>query len=519
MSASSRPKGPSLAGKPGGWRGITERLARLYARVPAPSVGLLAGAAAFVVYLLTLAPTVMSNDVGRFQVAAPLLGTGHPTGYPTFILLGHLFTYLPFGDVAYRINLLAAVSGAVAVGLFVPVARALGASVLPAAGMALLYAFSGTFWSQATVGEVYALHAAFVLAVLLLMLRWRERRGTEGGGGWDLAFAGLLYGLAAGNNAGTVLLAPALLVLLVAGRPPVRQLLGAGGAFLVGLSVYLYVPVRGFAGAWHNYGDPVRNWAEAWLLVSGARFRGLLDLSPASLSKGARGFWAGLFGQAQAPPLSVAVGLILVVGGLCGAVLLLRRSPATGFAVCTALGTTLLYAMGYRIADVAVYRLPVYLFLALLSALAITALARRLARRFVGHSWLLVPLLAAPLALAGLAVSGGFEEHDRGGDYSWRLLAEEALAGLPEGAVLYGRADIIPVTYLKEVEGERGDVTLRWADPDTLGKHFGPDLGSGRPVYFLSDPLTVAYLKGEEDRFGISRKGRLIQILPKRDDL
>ena len=63
-------------------------------------------------YLDTLAPTVLTYDSGMLQTKAYTLGIGHPTGYPTFILLGKLFTYLPFGDVAYRVNLSSAVYAA-----------------------------------------------------------------------------------------------------------------------------------------------------------------------------------------------------------------------------------------------------------------------------------------------------------------------------------------------------------------------------------------------------------------------
>ena len=75
----------------------------------------LAGAAAglfvFVLYLRTLAPTVLYYDdpdmldAVMLQMQVAVLGITHPTGYPTYLSLTHLFTYLPVGDVAYRVNL------------------------------------------------------------------------------------------------------------------------------------------------------------------------------------------------------------------------------------------------------------------------------------------------------------------------------------------------------------------------------------------------------------------------------
>ena len=285
------------------------------------------GIGSFAVYLTTLAPTVTTNDAGRFQIAAPVLGIGHPTGYPTFILLGKLFTYLPFGDVAYRMNLMAATFGTITAVLLFLVAREAGSSRLPAAGIALLMAFSSTFWSQATVAEVYTMHAAFVLGVAYLLLRWR--RTTQG---LYVLLAALLYGVSLGNNAGMVLLLPAYLILVLVSRHrsiSSRLSVGAGGLFLLGLSVYAYVPIRGFAGAWHNYGDPVNNWPEVWKLVSGARFQGLMGLSPPELFEGLKQFVPALLDQAP-QPLGAFVGLLLLAGGVYGIRVLLRGDIVIG---------------------------------------------------------------------------------------------------------------------------------------------------------------------------------------------
>ena len=78
---------------------------------------LVPAAVALVLYLVTLAPTVATGDSGELAAVAATLGLAHPPGYPTFTLLGHLFTWLPFGDPAYRVNLLSAVLDMVAVGV------------------------------------------------------------------------------------------------------------------------------------------------------------------------------------------------------------------------------------------------------------------------------------------------------------------------------------------------------------------------------------------------------------------
>ena len=128
---------------------------------------------ALVLYVRTLAPTVLYYDrpemfdSAMLQAAAPVLGVGHPTGYPTYMMLAKLFTYLPFGDAAYRVNLLSAVFEAVAV-MFVYLAG-LKLSRRPAAAAvgALAFGLTPIFWSQAVIAEVYTLNATFIALVVI----------------------------------------------------------------------------------------------------------------------------------------------------------------------------------------------------------------------------------------------------------------------------------------------------------------------------------------------------------------
>jgi hypothetical protein len=84
-------------------------------------IAVLLDAASFLLYLKTLAPTLLMADGAEFQFASYLLGIAHPTGYPLYLILGWLWSHLlPLGDVAYRINLLSAVFAGAAIGLMYP---------------------------------------------------------------------------------------------------------------------------------------------------------------------------------------------------------------------------------------------------------------------------------------------------------------------------------------------------------------------------------------------------------------
>jgi hypothetical protein len=145
-------------------------------------------AASLALYVRTLAPSVAAlfDDSLEFPLVVQRLAIAHPTGYPLYILLGKLFTLgtksaAGAGDVAlasqvaYRVNLLSAVTGAVTVVLVYLVGRQVARRRLPALVGALALAVSPVFWSQAIVAEVYTLHSAFVAAALLVALLWARR--------------------------------------------------------------------------------------------------------------------------------------------------------------------------------------------------------------------------------------------------------------------------------------------------------------------------------------------------------
>ena len=69
----------------------------------------------FVIYLLTLCPTVYLGDSGELSGAAFSLGVAHPSGYPLYALVGKVFCLIPFGSVGFRMNLMAALFGVLGV--------------------------------------------------------------------------------------------------------------------------------------------------------------------------------------------------------------------------------------------------------------------------------------------------------------------------------------------------------------------------------------------------------------------
>src|SRR5215469_14337524 len=69
------------------------------------------------VFWATAARDIVVGDTGDFLTTGATLGVAHPPGYPLLVLLAHGFSWLPVGPPAFRMNLLAVISGAITVGL------------------------------------------------------------------------------------------------------------------------------------------------------------------------------------------------------------------------------------------------------------------------------------------------------------------------------------------------------------------------------------------------------------------
>jgi len=121
----------------------------------APRIGLEASALAVGVALLYASgacPTVYVGDSGELVTAAAMLGIPHPTGYPLYVLLGHLWTVLlPIGEPAWRMSLFSAACGGAAAGVFYAVIRHEGWPVIAALTGALLFAAAPSEWGEANV--------------------------------------------------------------------------------------------------------------------------------------------------------------------------------------------------------------------------------------------------------------------------------------------------------------------------------------------------------------------------------
>ncbi|MCY3704073.1 MAG: DUF2723 domain-containing protein [Gammaproteobacteria bacterium] len=232
----------------------------------------IAAAAIFLLYVVTLAPTTAFWDTSEYIATGYILGIPHPPGNPLFVVLARVWIVLlsPLGlPVAVRVNLLAALTSAAASGFFFLVAHRIAWGLLGdhrralvgAAASALLGATAYTVWNQSVVNEkVYTVSVLVIAAVTWLAVRWRDRRG-EPGSGRLLLVAGYLMILGWSNHTMSLLPVPALGLMLLMTAPRVllrRDLwMRALPLVVVGLSFNVFLPIRAAQRPVINEGDPL----------------------------------------------------------------------------------------------------------------------------------------------------------------------------------------------------------------------------------------------------------------------
>src|SRR5438876_917888 len=86
-------------------------------RITVRRTALCAAIITLAVYLLTLSPTFGFIDKGELVADATTLGIAHPTGYPTIMLLGFLFTKIVPLRPVVSLNTMSAILGSIGIGI------------------------------------------------------------------------------------------------------------------------------------------------------------------------------------------------------------------------------------------------------------------------------------------------------------------------------------------------------------------------------------------------------------------
>jgi hypothetical protein len=356
--------------------------------------------------VVTLQGRVNFADSAEFVTCSALLGGTHPSGYPLYTLLGHLFQQLPLGTPSYCQNLLSAFAGAGAMFFLYLITFRVIRHAYFSLITVLCFTAGITFWGQARIIEVYSLHTFFASVSLYLVVRYIQER-EKPRSGWILVLLGLSFGLGFANHLSTFLFFPMVVlfllffawrvlafaalvaapfgvaffiaqkygtlyafyaaaalnaaVLVYALIQKKKNLAAAAGMFLVffaALQIYWYTPLEYFSntGQKISWGDNLDKWDGFLTHTIGKEYLGVFGgMRPEEYPQRLVNILAETFNQFQIP------GVFLMLLGL---IEFYYQSRREFFMFTVYFLSVVAYCTWYRIPDNEGYLLPAFLALA-----------------------------------------------------------------------------------------------------------------------------------------------------------
>ena len=454
---------------------------------------------AFIIYMLTLAPSVSFWDSGEYITCSWVAGIPHPPGVPFFVLMGRVSTILFFfiPSIAARVNLMCALAGTATIGLMARLIQRwcqrmhlekwLYRPVSVAGG--LLAAFSYTVWRNNNATETYAMAGLLAVMILWVFDIWLERRLHGKPAGRQLLLTGYLMTLSIGNHLSALIVVLPIIAMYVlyAIRRKAFEWRNPGfivtfmALMILAFSIHLYMPLRAIQNPEINETNPCK-WSEFKEALERKQYGQVSILN----RKGPFQEQLGLFQEYLSWQMGKPASWVGPMGAFGGAVW------AFMWLALAVLAATGLYAMGARRKDLLVlvgltffmasFAFVVYLnfktgpegtmsgevrerdyffsasfiFFAALSMMgagylfkgAKTAVAQK-------SAWL---LLLFPLT----ALIANWHMCDRSGDYVARDYGINLLESCPENAVIItnGDNDTFPLWFAQGVLGVRKDVII-----------------------------------------------------------
>ncbi len=206
----------------------------------------------FLVLLWTMSPYVNSGDSGEFITNSIILGINHSPGYPLYSLIGKIFSVLvPYGNYAYKINFMNIVFVLfIILFMYYFIIRCNNekTNIIICLVLLLVFIFSESFWRNAVQTEVFVLNVLF--AALIFNFLIIERSIIR----WYYIF--FIFALGLGNHHTLIFLFPGIFYFFITDYKIIKsKILLIIIFFILGFSVYLFLPIRALK-------QPALNWGE-----------------------------------------------------------------------------------------------------------------------------------------------------------------------------------------------------------------------------------------------------------------
>ncbi|MBL7123616.1 MAG: DUF2723 domain-containing protein [Actinobacteria bacterium] len=277
-----------------------------------------------VIYILTLEPKLVGGDTGWYANQIPEMSLMVPTGYPTFSMFLKLFTYLPIGDLAYRLNLFSAIFGALTIlFLFLSINKLVKNEFISFIS-SMIFAFIVPFWEVANRLEFDTLNCFFIILLIFSAILYSENKTRK-----YLYFFFFCLGLSLTNHPLAFFLVPAILLYVIIVNPGIFKSIKAIFIsilfFILPLLSYFYLLIRSLQG----YGE-VNSFLRLFYYVTGRGVTGELhggsfgDKSISLILKVLKDYLNMVYDT---------YGIVLIIIAVIGFIFLIRKNLK--FGICT----------------------------------------------------------------------------------------------------------------------------------------------------------------------------------------
>jgi tetratricopeptide (TPR) repeat protein len=429
----------------------------------------------FIVYVITLAPSIYFIDSGELGAAASNLNIAHPTGYPLFTLIGNLFSKLPIASKIYNLNLMSAVFGALGSFMLFKLlsllviqfrtnldkkqSQKLTDEILNkiCLGCSLIAAFGLTYWNSSNVIEVYSLHIAIFVSTIYFFLKAIFENGGDNIVDVNLMTSAFLIGLGFSNHMSTAYLIPgfAYLYFSVYGGKidSIKALAVLFVPMLIGLSAYIYILIRANSAEF-SWGNP-NTIERLWNHVTAKEFSRRMFSSSESVSSQLGKFFA-LYPK--------EFGYLPIVLAIPGILMMFKESKKIFVFTALLFLTTVLYSINYNIIDIETYFLLAFVVTTIWICFGMTAIVLRYESLSKVLPTMFMLLFVIPLTM-------NFSGASKAKDYAVKDFVENVYSSAPENSIIFTKLwDFVvsPSLYLQSVENLRKDLTI--IDKELLNK-------------------------------------------------
>ncbi len=478
---------------------------------------LFTGLVVFIVYIFTLAPSVVQIDSGELAAVQATLGIAHPTGYPLFTILGYLFSLipLPFTKI-FQLNLLAAIYCGAGIAVFVYTAKLVLDNLesfsslkvnttkkiknrkkseedkinhitpyltetikyITAIAGGLCLAFSETYWLQSTSVEVYSLHIFLMNIIILYLVKaflYVEKEDDKTNLKLWLIFSAFLA-LGFTNHMTTLLIIPGAVYLFLSKNKfdtaSIKKLfLMLIVFFPVLFLIYSYLPIRALQNPVLNWGNPI-DFERILRHVTGKQYQVWLFASTESAK-------LQLIHFIETMPGQFSVNLFLFIIGIFASYTYAKKFFIF---IIISFSFTVLYSINYDIHDIDPYFLLAYAMTGYFVVFGLLKLFSLRKRKF------LPAIFAIIIVLISIQLYMNFKKVNQNGIYTYEDYTRSILNSVSPGSIIFSYQWDYFVSasyYFRYVENYRKDVAV--VDKEILRRSWYYDQLNKNYPYLLKD--------------------------------